>query len=151
MTEFRVLATDDPVVEGVAELLARFFAEEGFVAPSDGMLARLRTYVGRPSNAVLLAVESGRPVGVATIATGYSLEYGGIAELEDLYVLPEQRGAGLGQALIEAACAAAAARGCSTILVTITPEGQSAHDLLGYYARRGFEDDGRRILERRLP
>jgi aminoglycoside 6'-N-acetyltransferase I len=151
MTEVRVLAADDPEVEKVADLLARFFAEEGFVAPAGGMLARLRTYLARPSNAVLVALEAGQPVGVATVATGYSLEYGGIAELEDLYVLPEHRGAGLGHALIGAACAAAAERGCSAILVTITPEGQSAHDLLGYYTRRGFEDDGRRILERRLP
>jgi len=151
VTEIRVLAPEDGEVEGTAELLARFFAEEGFDAPPDGMLARLRTYLARPSNAVLVAIESGEPVGVATVATNYSLEYGGVAELEDLYVLPERREAGLGLALIESACAAAAERGCSAILVTITPEGQSAHDLLAYYARRGFVDDGRRILERRLP
>jgi GNAT superfamily N-acetyltransferase len=43
------------------------------------------------------------------------------------YVLPEARGAGAGAALIEAVKAWCRKRGCTLVLVVVTPEGQAAH------------------------
>ena len=145
-------AVEDADMDAAASLLDRFFREEGFSLPVEGMRARLAAYRRRDGNAAFVAVDEGGDamVGVATIATGFSLEYGGVAEIEDLYVVPDRRGGGVGRALVETACAWAADRGCSAVLVTVTPEGQDAHDLIAYYAALGFADDGRRILERRL-
>jgi hypothetical protein len=36
------------------------------------------------------------------------------------------------------------------VLVTVTPEGQASHDLIGFYERLGFANGGRRLMERRL-
>ena len=141
---------DDHEAGAAAELLTRFFTEEGFVVPGEGMVSRLERYRERDGHAVFAARVAGEVVGVATIAAGYSLEYGGVAEIEDLYVSPGWRRQGVARALVERACAWARAAGCSAVLVTVTPEGQAAHDLLAFYGGLGFRDDDRSILERSL-
>jgi GNAT superfamily N-acetyltransferase len=131
-------------------LLERFFREEGFSTPAQEMRTSLRAMTTAPSSAVFLARRGHEAVGVATVTTSLGLEYGRSAELEDLYVLPEERGRGVASALIEAVCAWCRERGVSTVLVTVTPEGDTEHKLLDYYERRGFANTGRVILERAL-
>ena len=145
-----VRAAEPADVPSLVGLLTAFFADEGFELPPGGLEARVRTYLATKGNAMFLARVAGGDVGVATIASGYSLEYAWFAEIEDLYVEPVHRGRGLGRALVDRACEHAAAIGCSAVLVTVTPEGQDRHDLVGLYVRLGFADEGRRLLERRL-
>jgi GNAT superfamily N-acetyltransferase len=146
-----IASLDGEGLEATALLLERFFSEEGFEPPSSGMLERLREYTAAPGRVVLIARSGKDVVGVATVAMGFSLEHGRYAELEDLYVVPDLRRRGLGRRLVEAAAEWVAAHEGRSILVTITPEGERAHGLLGFYAHLGFTDDGRRIIERRLP
>jgi GNAT superfamily N-acetyltransferase len=140
----------DEQLEAVAELAARFFVEEGFAVPGGGMADRLRQYRETPGTTVLVATKEQEVIGVATAATGFSLEYGRYCELEDLYVRPDARHRGLAHRLVEAAAAWASGEACTSMLVTITPKGQEAHDLLSFYSGLGFVDDGRRIIERSL-
>jgi len=133
-------------LEVALPLLERFFAEEGFYAPPGQMRARLGGLIEDEDSAVFLAWLAARAVGVATVTTTNGLELGLSAELEDLYVLPTARGAGAGGALIEAVKRWCRARGCSLVAVVVTPEGQAAHDLIGYYRGRGFEETGRTLL-----
>jgi aminoglycoside 6'-N-acetyltransferase I len=133
-------------LEVALPLLARFFAEEGFHAPPGQMRAQLTGLLDGEESAVFLAWLTGEAVGVATVTTTNGLELGLSAELEDLYVLPQARGAGTGGALIEAVKRWCRARGCSLVAVVVTPEGQAAHDLIGYYRGRGFEETGRTLL-----
>ena len=137
------------VADAVA-LLERFFREEAFPSPAGGLEHRVRQYLEMAGHAVFLAFMDARPVGVATVATTFGLEYGWLAEMEDLYVVPEERGAGIGRILVQRAVRWSAERGCSAMVVTITPEGQASHDLIGFYAHLGFLDRGRRLLELRL-
>jgi len=137
-------------VPSLIALLTEFFADEGFALPAGGLEERIRTYLDTERNAMFLARADGRDVGVATLASGYSLEYGWFAEIEDLYVVPAYRGRGIGRGLVDRACDHAAGAGCSAVLVTVTPEGQERHDLVRLYGRLGFRDEGRRLLERRL-
>ena len=136
--------------ETAFRLLARFFREEGFDTPVQQMRASLHTMVTAPGSAVFLARRGGGAVGVATVTTSVGLEYGRSAELEDLYVLPEERGGGAASALIEAVCAWCGEQGVSVVLVTVTPEGEAEHQLTEFYRRRGFAYTGRVILERAL-
>jgi aminoglycoside 6'-N-acetyltransferase I len=131
-------------------LLNRFFMEEGFDTPADELLTSLQGMLGDPAHAVYIAEKDGNAVGVATATTSAGLEYGRSAELDDLYVLPEMRRGGVASALIEAVCSWCAEQGVGVVLVTVTPHGDRAHNLLDYYQRRGFRDKGRVILERRL-
>ncbi len=129
-----------------ADLLARFFAEEGFDTPPDRLRARLALLLAEPGSAVFLAWEGGRAIGVATVTTVIGLEFGRSAELEDLYVLPEARGRGVAGALIDAARAWCRERDCAVLAVVVTPAGQAERGLLDFYARRGFRASGRVLL-----
>jgi aminoglycoside 6'-N-acetyltransferase I len=83
---------------------------------------------------------------VATVTTTNGIELGLSAEMEDLYVLPAVRGLGVGAALIKAVKDWCRAQGCGLVSVIVTPEGQAAHDLIGYYRRRGLVETGRTVL-----
>lgn len=136
--------------EAALSLLERFFREEGFGTPGEQIRGQVDHLLRDEGSAVFLARAGGRPVGVATVTTTEGIELGLSAELEDLYVLPEARGLGAGQALIRAVADWCRARGCSLVAVVVTPEGQAAHDLIGYYRTQGFEETGRTLLFQRL-
>jgi aminoglycoside 6'-N-acetyltransferase I len=131
-------------------LLQRFFAEEGFATPADRIRLEVGELLQEPESAVFLAWQGTRAIGVATVTTSRGIEFGFNAEMEDLYVLPKMRGVGVGSALIRAVESWCSARGCTTIEVVVTPEGQETHDLIGYYCNRGFQESGRVILLRPL-
>ena len=138
-------------VEVAAGLLRRFFAEEGFTTPPDAQRRGLAELLSDPAHcaAVLAVGEDGGarvPVGVATAAWCVSVEYGRAAEIEDLYVVPAARGRGVATALIDHLAGWARERGCSAVLVTVTPDGELSHGLTSFYARRGFTDECRKLL-----
>ena len=128
-------------------LLTTFFVEEQFPLPAEGLGVRLQRYVTLPHHAVFVAAVGQATVGVSTVTANFGLEYGWAAELEDLYVHPSHRGRGVARRLLEAAEEWARADGCALMLVTVTPEGQEAHDLMGFYRHLGFSDRGRKLLE----
>ena len=86
---------------------------------------------------ILLAWQDERPVGVAYLSFGWVLDRGGlIMFLEELYVVPELRGHGVGSALLQAALEAARARGCRTAELEVEGSHARAENL---YARAGFK------------
>jgi len=147
MSEFVIRKESIDSLETSFKLLSRFFQEEGFNTPLEELKSNLHKMITSPSNAVFLAWRENEALGVATVTTSIGLEYGLSAEIDDLYVLPDERNSGIASALIEEVNAWCRSRGVSTILVTVTPEGDEEHKLLEYYQRRGFSNDGRRILE----
>lgn len=112
--------------------------------------AQMRTRLGKmlkdDESAVFLAWFGDEAVGVATVTTSNGIELGLSAELEDLYVLPEARGSGVGGALIASVKDWCRTQGCTLISVVVTPKGQAAHNLIEYYNRRGFEETGRTLM-----
>ncbi|AHY45954.1 Acetyltransferase (GNAT) family [Rubrobacter radiotolerans] len=94
--------------------------------------------------------EPPRPVGVLTLAFRPSIALGGtFASIEDLYVEPESRAAGVGRALIEEAGSLCAARGVSYIEAQVESGEEGAE---GFYSALGFEDEeGVRVVSRSLP
>ena len=133
-------------VAAALPLIERFFAEEGFIAPPGQMRRLLLGLLSDDECAVFLAWHGEEVVGVATVTTNSGIELGLSAEMEDLYVLPTSRGRGVGAALVETVKGWCRSRGCSLVSVIVTPEGQAAHDLVGYYRHRGFVETGRTIL-----
>lgn len=131
-------------------LLLRFFSEEGFDTPAEEMHSSLVTMLASANSAVFLAWCGEEVQGIATVTASVGIEYGLAAEMDDLYVLPQARGQGIASALVEAVCAWCQEQGCTTVLVTVTPEGEAAHGLIDFYRRRSFANTGRVILERNL-
>ena len=132
--------------DSALNLLECFFREEGFDTLADEMRASLRAILTCPDNAVFLAWHGAEAIGVVTVSTSLSVEYGRCAEIDDLYVLPLVRQQGVAAALIEAATAWCRQQGCTVALVTVTPAGDTMHGLVGFYQRRGFVHTGRVIL-----
>jgi GNAT superfamily N-acetyltransferase len=143
--EIRPASPSDGAVLG--GLISRFFAEEGFAAPSGVVARRTGVFLQQPNNAAFVAYDGEAAVGAVTVTTSYGLEVGWCAEIEDLYVLPGRRRHGLGGRLLDAALAWCRERGCSKAEIIVTPDGEVRHGLTGWYVERGFSDGGRRLLE----
>ena len=132
------------------DLLEQFFNEEGFDTPVAQIRASLAARLANQFSAVFLARQDSEALGVATVTTSHGLEYSLSAEIEDLYVLPQERGRGIASALIEAACNWCRRQGCNVVLVTVTPQGDAAHRLMDFYQQRGFVNTRRVLLQRSL-
>lgn len=96
----------------------------------------------------VLAVAGEQPVAVATLAESHALYAGGkIGILQELYVEPAWRTAGLGAAVLQQALAIAAARGCVRVELCTPPLPQFDRTL-AFYTRHGFDAVGGRKMRR---
>jgi len=101
----------------------------------DAELAALPGPYRPPSGALLLAgAPNGAPLGCIALKP---LDQAGAGEIKRLYVRPEARGVGLGEALVAAIVAAAQSAGHAEIKLDTLPEMTPARAL---YRRFGFAD-----------
>jgi GNAT superfamily N-acetyltransferase len=93
-----------------------------------------------PDTFFVVAEIAGEPVGYAfvTVGPGYASWQTGqrLAELETLSVLPEQRGHGIGSALLSAVWSRLAERGVEDMAITTTTTNVDSHR---FYEREGFQ------------
>jgi len=136
-------------VPRVIELLAAQLGEHS-VAPSPPVLAAaVARLIGEPAlGRIFVAARDDAILGVAVVSWVFSLEHGGRgAWLDELYVVPAERGRGVGGALVDAVAAHAAAAGA----VAIDLEVEAGHErALALYERRGFARHARQRAFRRL-
>jgi aminoglycoside 6'-N-acetyltransferase I len=133
------------------DLATAFYTEDGFTTPVWQLRENLLVLLD--SDSARVAVACGRDdeiVGFAITTLSFGLEYGRIAELEDLFVVPGQRRRGIGGVLIDDSAGWAKSRGCHALELVVAPTGSNVPQLFGYYARQGFTDEGRRLLSRDL-
>ena len=129
-------ATRDDVAV-VAELirgLARYEKLEHEVVMTEDLLSA-GLFGDRPYAEVLLAVDEDRPVGFALFFHNFSTFLGrpGIY-LEDLFVVPEERGSGIGRALLEHLARLAVDRGCARLEWAVLDWNR---DAIAFYERLG--------------
>lgn len=133
----------------LVDLLCRQLDEHGLPADRprvehavDGILRDARL------GFLLVARAGGAAAGVACVAHHWSIEHGGPScWLEELYVLPQFRGAGLGTRLARAAMERAGELGCLVMDLEVTSDHARAAHL---YARLGFRGLGRERWAREL-
>jgi GNAT superfamily N-acetyltransferase len=133
-----ISTVDRTGLEGVLGLLADYQRFYGVAEPDT---ARNREFFGRfcdgGAGILLQAMDAGDAVGVATVYwTQDSISARDVAVLYDLFVAPAARGRGVGHALIDAAAAAARARGLPTLAWMTAIDNHSAQRL---YDRLGAE------------
>lgn len=125
---------DVPVVAELIRGLARFEKLEHEVVMTDELLAA-SLFGERPYAEVLLAEDDGQAVGFALFFHNFSTFLGrpGIY-LEDLFVVPEQRGRGLGRTLLAQLARLAVERGCGRLEWAVLDWNR---DAIGFYERLG--------------
>jgi GNAT superfamily N-acetyltransferase len=130
----------------LAALYRAFFAEDGDAAPTalEERLARILADGGRLHH-VVVAETRGGLAGFASVTLAFGVEFGLCAEIEELYVTPTRRGAGLARQLVDAAADWCATRDVGAVYVIVTPEGRR-RGLGAAYDRLGFRRPGREAL-----
>jgi len=132
-------------------LLALLFAQEAEFAPdAERQAAGLRAILSDSNaGAILVAREGGEIVGMVNLLFTVSTFLGSrVALLEDMIVLPDQRGKGMGTALLHAAIARAKAEGCARI--TLLTDGANA-EAKAFYRRAGFGESSMTPMRLLLP
>ena len=93
--------------------------------------------------AAWVAETGGRLIGYLIAVTVLSLEHGGLmAEIDELFVLPEERSRGVGGRLLAAAEAALTAGGCARLQLQLAVTNSAARSFYqrhGYAGRVGYE------------
>jgi GNAT superfamily N-acetyltransferase len=122
----------------IRELAAYERLEHEVVATSDSI--RQWLFGPRPAAEVLIAETAGEAVGFALYFTSFStfLAQPGIY-LEDLFVRPAHRGAGIGRALLQRVADLACQRGCGRLEWAVLDWNEPA---IGFYERLGAKAMG---------
>jgi GNAT superfamily N-acetyltransferase len=125
---------DVPTVADLIRQLARFEKLEHEVVMTEDLLAA-GLFGPRPYAEAVLAEEEGRPIGFALFFHTFStfLARPGMY-LEDLFVLPEHRGGGVGRALLVHLAHLAVERGCGRLEWAVLNWNQEA---IRFYERLG--------------
>ena len=127
--------TDVPEILVLMRQYWTFESIEGFDA---GQLSQLlKRLLSQPHlGSVWVARESDVMVGYLIVVLALSLEYQGIvAEIDEVFVVPQARGCGIGVALVEAAESALALAGCPFIQLQLGVGNDAAR---AFYNRRGY-------------
>jgi GNAT superfamily N-acetyltransferase len=133
----RLRSAEKGDVAVIAELirgLARYEKLEDQVEMTEELLAT-GLFGKRPYAEVVLAEDVGRPVGFALFFHNFSTFLGrpGIY-LEDLFVIPEYRGRGIGRTLLAHLARLAVERGCGRLEWAVLDWNR---DAIGFYERLG--------------
>ena len=125
---------DVPAIADLIRGLARYEKLEQDVTMTEELLAK-SLFGPRPYAETLLADESGKPIGFALFFHNFStfLALPGIY-LEDLFVVPEHRGRGVGRALLKELARIAVERGCGRLEWSVLDWNR---DAIGFYERLG--------------
>ena len=129
---------DDNQIEAAADLLCRFFREEGFLGNRERIRANLDALRNDAHHWAAVCIMDGKIAGIVTVTTMLYVEWGRLGEIGDLYVMPEFRMKGIARSLVEAGIQWCRSHGCSAVAVTITREGETRHGLSQFYAKFGF-------------
>lgn len=123
-----------PAIVGLIGALAEFEQLTHMLEVTPALLHE-QLFGPRPAAEVVVATSAGQVVGFALYFTNFSTFLGrpGLY-LEDLFVLPSQRGLGIGRALLEHLAALAVERGCGRFEWSVLDWNQAA---IGFYEKMG--------------
>lgn len=128
MTQIRpATAADVPLMHSLVRALAEYEREPHSVQITEEQLLR-DGFGPQPYYECLIAEEDAQAAGFALYFPIYSTWQGPSLHLEDLFVLPEFRGKGIGKSLLNQVAAAAVKRGCARLQWDVLDWNQAAID-----------------------
>ncbi len=131
------------------ELLTAQLREHDIPTDGEQLVRAIDGVLHDPSRGfLLLARHGGEALGVAYVSFIWSIEHGGqSAWLDELYVIPAERGRGIGKLLLDAVIAGVRAAGALAIDLEVEADHARAENL---YAREGFQKRTRQRWVRML-
>ncbi len=129
--------------------MRRFYAEEGYpFSEPDARDAVIRVVENDRFGRIWIAQADQGSLGYLVLTFGYSLEHHGVvAFVDELFVLADARGRGLGTSALALAEAECRMLGVRTLQLEVERDNLPAQEL---YRRAGFKDHGRFLLTKRL-
>ena len=129
-------------------LTRAFHGEDGHPLSEAGERAVRAVCGGDPMARAWFLRADGVRVGYAVLTFGFSIEHGGRdGFIDDLYVVPEARGRGIGTAAMDLLERVAAQHGVHGLHLEVERDNQKAEAL---YRRRGYRVTDRRLMSKRL-
>lgn len=143
----RLAIADRTDASNILSLARSFHAEDGHPLSQRGECA-LEHLLTDQTYGLVFKIEAPRGVvGYAVLCFGYSVELGGRdAFLDDFYIIPSERGHGLGRCVMDALIDVARKVGCAALHLEVIA-GNRAET---FYRRLGFQDRGSAFLTLRL-
>jgi GNAT superfamily N-acetyltransferase len=124
-------------LDAVVRLMRSYYAEDGYPFEVESAARVVSDFLADPGLGRAWVMEAdGLPVGYAVLAFGYSFEFGGRdAFVDELFVLPDHRGKGLGAAALEVIERACRELGVHALHLEVEP---GKDRVVAFYERRGF-------------
>lgn len=136
-------------VERLVELMAEFYAESGYPLNRRRATATFTALVSDPrlGHAWLIQAQ-GKLAGYVVVVMGYSMEYGGsITYVDDLFIRPAFRRAGLGTEALEFVRSFCTSLGARAIYLEVGRDNAAAQAV---YRQVGFVNVDRQIMALQL-
>jgi ribosomal protein S18 acetylase RimI-like enzyme len=136
-------ATPDDAPE-LLRMCRDFHVEDGSPLDEAGEATIEHVAAGEPMAPAYMLEENGIIAGFFILTLGYSVENGGMdGFIDDIYLIPERRGRGLGRKAVTLAVEAAKEVGIRALLLEVEAHNGRAYEL---YRKMGFLDTERRLL-----
>lgn len=148
-TAARIRLADATDVDALATLLREIMVHHDAVPPSaDALRETLHSILACTAHLFLVAEASGTIVGACSLIFSISTwSAGPVCEIQDVIVTAQNREAGVGRRLLEAASALAAERGCVRMFLYAEPFNLGAH---AFYRSVGLMEKTALYFERNL-
>jgi ribosomal protein S18 acetylase RimI-like enzyme len=140
MDEIEIRAAGSSDTGQLLPLIEAYWRHDGIAGYESARLHRqLHEFLSTPAyGRGWLATGTGGAVGYLLCTLVYSFEHGGLmAEIDELFVGPEHRRHGIGQALLARARAELSAHGCGWLQLQVA-DGNTPSQ--GFYSRLGFKE-----------
>ena len=120
-----------PDLDSIHSLLLKQFDEHAIKVPPDLLKQAVLAMLENKGRGILLvARKESKIVGIAAVSFVWTLEHGGqSAWLDELYILPEYRGQGIGRSLMRQVIGQAQEMGCLAIDLEVDADHRSAERL----------------------
>jgi ribosomal protein S18 acetylase RimI-like enzyme len=136
-SEVNIALASEKDLDAVVRLLIQQLAEHALHASSEDLHEAVSAVLGDKRLGFILTAQKGvSVVGCAYVSFVWSMEHAGrSAWLEEMYVIPEHRNEGVGEALLTEALARSGAEGCRAVDLEVDGSHLRAGSL---YERQGF-------------
>jgi ribosomal protein S18 acetylase RimI-like enzyme len=142
--EEEIVSVGPNEADRLIQLVRAFHGEsEHAVGPEQAEAIRQLCADSTLGRAWMLTVED-RDIGYSLVYFRHSIDHGGrIAVLDDLWIIADRRGEGLGARLLKTVCEASRTMGMRAVLLEVDSANEVA---VGLYSRFGFSQTGTALL-----